>query len=250
MSKDLDMLNRIRHAWDRVIKKGRELGKRSYTVEGSYHQWLCERVKKVKLPFRSSVPVIEETKIQDPMSLEEIEELKKELEESKNEKEALKKELIRTHQEHKASQEEITKVKKYVELANKRARIEEERKLNTRSCLEAAATELKLQRGERDEARVNSERWREAWEKAKEAERSAQRQLEDLKQKLKRVVAEYESRVQDEKPVNANLVLQHQATLNARNQHIMELVEEVRQLRNAVEIHEANQRFWARNLVN
>ncbi|XP_020208535.1 uncharacterized protein LOC109793476 [Cajanus cajan] len=199
MSKDLDMLNRIRRAWDRVIKKGRELGKRSYTVEGSYHQWLCERVKKVKLPFRSSVPVIEETTIQDPMSLEEIEELKKELEKSKNEKEALKKELIQTRQEHKASQEEITKVKKYLELANKRARIEEECKLNTRSCLEVAATELKLRRGERDEARVNSEQWREAWKKSKEAERNAQRQPEDLKQQLKRVVVEYESRVQDEK---------------------------------------------------
>ncbi|XP_020229593.1 uncharacterized protein LOC109810521 [Cajanus cajan] len=79
MTKELDMLNKIRHSWDMVIKKGRELGKRNCNVEGSYQQWLSERVQHVKLPFRSPILIIEGTPIQEPMSQEEIEKLKEEL---------------------------------------------------------------------------------------------------------------------------------------------------------------------------
>ncbi|XP_020229086.1 uncharacterized protein LOC109810113 [Cajanus cajan] len=51
MTKKLDFLNKIRQSWDKVIKKGKELGKRNCNVELSYQQWLNERVQHVKLPF-------------------------------------------------------------------------------------------------------------------------------------------------------------------------------------------------------
>uniref|UniRef100_A0A151UGP3 DUF7745 domain-containing protein n=1 Tax=Cajanus cajan TaxID=3821 RepID=A0A151UGP3_CAJCA len=157
MTKELDFLKKIRHSWDRVMKKGRELGKRNCNVEGSYQQWLSERVQHVKLPFRGPIPIIEETPIQEPMSLEEIEKLQEKLAKSEKEKKDMKKELIQARQEYQAAQKEISQARQRVELANKRARIEEEGKLNTRNCLEAAFIELKMRRGERDQARVDGE---------------------------------------------------------------------------------------------
>ncbi|KAL2337475.1 hypothetical protein Fmac_011921 [Flemingia macrophylla] len=77
-----------------------------------------------------------------------------------------------------------------------------------------------------------------------------QKQLDDLKQQLKGVVSEYESRIQGERRLNFNLDMDYQATLKEKNQHVMALEEEVRQLRDVIEIHEDNQRFWAHSLVN
>lgn len=246
LNQDLEMLHRVRQAWNRVVRKGKGLGVESWMSDKSYSRWLEERVRKIKLPFRSSAPVVEDVPIQPPTSPEEIERLKDALVKFEEEKERLKRELAKARRECQAAQSEsVQKMQSAVE-ANKRARLEEEKKLNTKSCLDAASTELGMRRKERDEARADALKWKKAWEESKVAEKSAQRQLDDLKQQLKMVVAEYKSRVQSEEQLNANLALEHQVTLDEKKK----LEDHVMQLNEVIEDYQGQQKLWAHNFVS
>ena len=58
---------------------------------------------------------------------------------------------------------------------------------------------LSLRRQERSQAEEEVEKLRKWWKYFKSSERNVKRQLEDLKQQLERVVAEYKTRIEEEK---------------------------------------------------
>ncbi|MCH96777.1 hypothetical protein A2U01_0017766, partial [Trifolium medium] len=53
-SKDTEEHRRIRTAWNQIIQKGSELGKRGTDAHDSYRQWVKKRVHEIKLPFHGT----------------------------------------------------------------------------------------------------------------------------------------------------------------------------------------------------
>jgi hypothetical protein len=182
MNPDLKMLNKIRRAWDHVNRKGKDLGAGSGATNKSYNQWLKERIQEVKLPFRISTPVSGDIPTQSTMGSEEIEKLKEALALAEEDRKRLKKELNKARRECKTAQKEGAKKQIFIEMANKKARVEKECKLRTQSCLRDANRELRLQKLERDKALTKAKQWEEAWKESQAVERNVRSQLEDLKQ--------------------------------------------------------------------
>lgn len=51
------MLKRIRRAWGRVNRKGKEFGWSNYEAKEPYFQWVKEEVQEIKLPFNIEILV-------------------------------------------------------------------------------------------------------------------------------------------------------------------------------------------------
>lgn len=78
-------LEEIKTAWTQIHRKDSELKKRLTSSGGSYHQWITERAKEIKLPHVRAIPFAQP----DPLSVQilekENEELKKMLKEKDEE---------------------------------------------------------------------------------------------------------------------------------------------------------------------
>jgi len=116
------ILKKVNHAWEKVVKKGKRLGKRSCGLHESYRLWLYQRVQKVKLPLHSSTSIIEETPIKILVSVEEFEELKVVFTKSKRKG----REFEDVHHKVKMTQEENSHKKLSLEEADERAQVAEE----------------------------------------------------------------------------------------------------------------------------
>ncbi|RDX66398.1 hypothetical protein CR513_54831, partial [Mucuna pruriens] len=146
---NIGILRRIRQAWRSVIKKGHELGPRSYGTLTSYKKWLKLRVKQVKLPFGSILSTIEKTLTFIISENEEVEELKETLGRREKEKKDLKRKLEEAYKGKKTALEEAAKEKRIDELMSKRAQMEEHNKIRMREYLKTVDHEMCLRRVER-----------------------------------------------------------------------------------------------------
>lgn len=50
-----NLLQKIKQAWTQIHRKGKELGKRDCRAKETYHQWVVQRVKEIKLPYNTDV---------------------------------------------------------------------------------------------------------------------------------------------------------------------------------------------------
>lgn len=50
-------LQKVKQAWNQIHRKGKELGKCDCRAKESYHQWMLQRVKEVKLPYNVDVQI-------------------------------------------------------------------------------------------------------------------------------------------------------------------------------------------------
>ncbi|XP_027368455.1 uncharacterized protein LOC113874431 [Abrus precatorius] len=74
----IELIQKARNAWAKVVRKGKELGVRSCAAKASYRQWVKERVQEIKLPFKDpSTSQESEPSNPEPFENEEVKELKK-----------------------------------------------------------------------------------------------------------------------------------------------------------------------------
>ncbi|XP_061338461.1 uncharacterized protein LOC133285268 [Gastrolobium bilobum] len=191
------MIKRVRNAWDKVVRKGKELGVRSCDCKENYRQWVKDRVKEVKLPFQTPVTlVVSKTPILEPIEDEEVKEVKARLMKVEIEKKKLEQELDETRQTCRALERKNIERDHSFERTNKKARTEEHLKLKTQDCLKAANKELGLRGQERDKALAENQQIKKSLRSSKAAEKDALRQAAHIQQHMEEVVAGYQDVIQ------------------------------------------------------
>ncbi|XP_027348296.1 uncharacterized protein LOC113859813 [Abrus precatorius] len=100
-----ELIQKVKSAWAKVIRKGKELGVRSCAAKASYREWVNERVQDIKLPFKAP-GTSQETESSNPEPIED-----EEVKELKAYEEVCKK--------HKSVQSHASKVQRCLEAASK-----------------------------------------------------------------------------------------------------------------------------------
>ncbi|XP_050878157.1 uncharacterized protein LOC127081975 [Lathyrus oleraceus] len=65
----------VRKAWLKVVRKGKEFGKRNILAKEPYTQWVKERVEKIQLPYILKAPAFPKTPEPEPILPEDMEKL-------------------------------------------------------------------------------------------------------------------------------------------------------------------------------
>lgn len=99
------MFSKMKNTWERVIKRGKDLGKISCGADESYRHWLKVRVQIVKVPFCNLILVIEGMFVQASIDMREVKELKEALAKFEEEMNMLKLELMESCQMCKVMQD-------------------------------------------------------------------------------------------------------------------------------------------------
>ncbi|RDX97833.1 hypothetical protein CR513_19351, partial [Mucuna pruriens] len=99
-------------AWGNVIKKGQELGPRSYGTSASYKNWLILQVEQIKLPFDNTLLSTEKAPILDTPKNEEVEELKETMGRPEEEKKDLERKLEEAYKGKISTLDEANKEKR------------------------------------------------------------------------------------------------------------------------------------------
>lgn len=95
----------MKNTWERVIKRGKDLGKISCGADESYRHWLKVRVQIVKVPFCNLILAIEGMFVQASIDMREVKELKEALAKFEEEMNMLKLELMESCQMCKVMQD-------------------------------------------------------------------------------------------------------------------------------------------------
>ncbi|MCI01173.1 hypothetical protein A2U01_0022198, partial [Trifolium medium] len=214
------LLRRICKSWHKVVKKGREIGPRSCHANKTYRDWVMNRALEVKLPFHCTISAPEEI-IVEPFN--NIEDLESDL--SKRDQkiiEELQKELEKVQQAYRDLKYEKDQQSLDLENVCKRAREEEDKRRKTREGLWAANTELSKRNREKNMAVSESRECQKKLKVSCEKKDEYQIELEDLRQQLRSVRAEYESKITIEREQTGELIDAYQTALAKKEEEMHE----------------------------
>ncbi|KAH1250168.1 hypothetical protein GmHk_05G013386 [Glycine max] len=152
-STNAGVLQRVHKAWEMSQRKDKELRRSSNRPIDGYHRWLKAYAQDLDwLPgLRTTKGMEGEASKED----EEVQALKTELEKAQTVKEKLKSAVVRIRKENAELRDVNIATTKALEQETKKARKEEHGRNKFRGALWGSNSELKLQREERDQSRVD-----------------------------------------------------------------------------------------------
>lgn len=239
-----ETIRKVHRAWDKVFRKGKELGARSCGARDSYRRWVKDRALEVKLPFQIVSPQVEETPMPIPMDTEEMEEMKTKLAQTEEEKKELKAKLNEICQAYEALQLGNTEKEHSLEKANKRARTEQEYMLKTKDCLRAANKELGLRRQERDKAMVENQHLKELLANSKMTQRDVQKQLDKVRHQVEVMVVECGDKIKRKDQHTEEMVMRCQNIINEKCEEIQGLIGQMEEKDRVINGEKCEVKFW------
>ncbi|KAI5382609.1 hypothetical protein KIW84_070157 [Lathyrus oleraceus] len=118
----------VRKAWLKVVRMGKEFGKRNILAKEPYTQWVKERVEEIQLPYILKAPALPKTPEPEPILLEDMEKLVTKVKELEVENADLRIQMNRVILENQNLKEERKGKAQELEDSNKRARLLEDQK--------------------------------------------------------------------------------------------------------------------------
>jgi len=118
----------VRKAWLKVVRMGKEFGKRNILAKEPYTQWVKERVEKIQLPYILKAPAFPKTPEPEPILPEDMEKLATKVKELELENTELRIQMNRVILENQNLKEERKGKAQELEDSNKRARLLEDQK--------------------------------------------------------------------------------------------------------------------------
>ncbi|XP_050877928.1 uncharacterized protein LOC127081751 [Lathyrus oleraceus] len=118
----------VRKAWLKVVRMGKEFGKRNILAKEPYTQWMKERVEKIQLPYILKAPALPKTPEPEPILPEDMEKLVTKVKELEVENAELRIQMNRVILENQNLKEERKGKAQELEDSNKRARLLEDQK--------------------------------------------------------------------------------------------------------------------------
>lgn len=118
----------VRKAWLKVVRMGKEFGKRNILAKEPYTQWVKERVEKIQLPYILKAPAFPKTPEPEPILPEDMEKLVTKVKELEVENAELRIQMNRVILENQNLKEERKGKAQELEDNNKRARLLEDQK--------------------------------------------------------------------------------------------------------------------------
>jgi len=199
-----EVLRQVRNAWKNVIYMDRDSRPWATDREVPYRQWVAERVKEVKLPFKLDAPGSKNNEQMSDVESEEVKRLKEEIKRLKgvNVKAVSNLQSLRhDYVDLKKDYEERTKA--HEELMRKQ-KAERDYTFRVKQDLAVANTELIMRAQERDTASSAERQWKSLYEVIKREKQEALRRLCDLQVRInkmeyqmKEMIVECEERVEE-----------------------------------------------------
>jgi len=213
-----DTLRQIRNAWKNILCAERDTRPWSVDREIPYQQWLADRVRKVKLPYRlTDQEPLGEPVIQKPtldIKAEEIQKLREETEQLKRKNDVLNNDM-------RSLQHEYLNVKVDNERLIKRQKVDRECILDMTQELAAAKAELTTKAREW-EATMHAEH-----QEARLDKQKIMRELYDLQDRfrstelqMKGIISEYEEKLKEEQWQKMETEERHQIMMTQLENHI------------------------------
>ena len=150
---NMETLQKVRKAWE-VVKRDKELKGNNNGPIGGYREWLEAHVQ--GLDWLPSLRTAKREEDEAPEEDEEAQALRTELKQAQTIKERFKSAALKIQKENAELRDINIATTKALEQETKRARREEHSRNKFRGALWGSNRELKLQREERDQSRVDS----------------------------------------------------------------------------------------------
>ncbi|KAH1198082.1 hypothetical protein GmHk_18G051716 [Glycine max] len=151
---NVETLPKVRKVWEVVQKKDKELKGSNNGLIGGYRKWLKTHVQ--GLDWLPSLGIAKREEVEAPEEDEEVQALRAQLEQAQTVNERLKSAALKIRKENAELRDINIATTKALEQETKRARREEHGRNKFRGALWGSNNELKLQREEMDQSRVDS----------------------------------------------------------------------------------------------
>ena len=179
-----EVLRQVRSAWKNVIYMDRDSRPWAINREVPYRQWVAERVKEVKLPFKLDAPGSKNKEQMLDIESEEVKQLKEDIERLKGVNAKVVSDfqsLSHYYVDLKKDYEERTKAHKNL---IRKQKAERDYTFRIKQDLAAANTKLTMRAQERDTASSVERQWKNLYEVIKREKQEALRRLRDLQVRI------------------------------------------------------------------
>ncbi|XP_052725996.1 uncharacterized protein LOC128194434 [Vigna angularis] len=232
-----EMLRKARSAWENVVRAEKDLRLGVMDDKINYHTWIWERVKKVKLPFKSIVHQLANEGPSQELESEEVKQLKIEMEELREKNARLEKELQTTRDDlvHMRNDKE-EKAHAYEEMV-KSQKAERVYTFQLKQDLVTASKKLAMRVKEKNATLEEGKQWRLLYEEAKRDKREAlkrlreaQVQVEKAGHEMKEMALSFETDMNQERWKLAEAEEEHRSMIKQMEEYIEEQEERWRSL--------------------
>jgi len=203
-----DLLRRIRSAWGSVVRAEKDSRPWVINEKTSYQQWVMDRVKVVRLPFKPVAFMPEQQTVES----EEVKTLKEEIEKMKQKNVKLVNDLQKAHHEYINLKHDNEAMIKTCDVLIKKQREEGNHHFRVQQDLEAANKELALRGKEKKAvALYECEKISLCEELARDGKealnklRNAQVRIKEREQQTEKMTAAYEAKLEEERWYKADL---------------------------------------------
>ena len=229
-----EILRDIRYAWKNVVRMERD--SRAWTVDREipYRQWILERVKQVKLPFRQISPCLMNEGRAQNVESEEVKQLKEEVIKLRKKNAKITEDLLGLrHSYADLKRDNMEKTEAYEGLLRKQ-KAERDYTYRIKQDLAAANKELTIRAQERNVASSAECQWKNLYEDIKRDKQEAMRRLQDLQiqvnvmeHQVKDTMDVCEERVNEERMRLMTAEERHQAVMTRARDYMEEQEKDV-----------------------
>ncbi|KAL5194041.1 hypothetical protein HKD37_20G056177 [Glycine soja] len=186
----METLQKVRKACEVLQKKDKELRGSSNGPIGGYRKWLKAHVQ--GLDWLPSLRTAKREEVEAPEEDEEVKNLRAELEQVQTVKERFKSIALKIRKENAELRDINVATTKALERETKRARREEHGRNKFRGALWGSNDELKLQREERDQSRVDSLILKDELKACSRSKRSLSQRLCETETNMLAIITKYQ----------------------------------------------------------
>ncbi|KAH1205997.1 hypothetical protein GmHk_16G046565 [Glycine max] len=187
---NVETLQKVRKAWEVVQKKDKELRGNNNGPIGGYREWLKAHVQ--GLDWLPSLRTAKREEVEAAEEDEEVQALRTELEQAQIVKERFKSVALRIRNENAELRDVNVATTKALEQETKRARREEHDQNKFRGPLRGSNNELKLEREERDQSRVDSLILKDELKACSRSKRSLSQHLCETETNMLAIISKYQ----------------------------------------------------------
>ncbi|XP_014499693.1 uncharacterized protein LOC106760779 [Vigna radiata var. radiata] len=224
-----EMLRRVRSAWENVVRVEKDLRSGAMDNRVSYHTWILERVREVKLPFE---PINDQSASEGPSQApesEEVKQLKVEMEKLRVRNARLENELQKARNDFVDMRNDNEEKSRAYENIVKSQKAERDYTFRVKQDLAAASKELSMRVNENNVALEEGRQWKQLYEEAKRDKREAlkrlreaQVQVQESGHQMKEMTTSFEAELNQERWKLAEAEGEYRAMLKQMEDYIEE----------------------------
>ncbi|XP_014499263.1 uncharacterized protein LOC106760334 [Vigna radiata var. radiata] len=175
----IELLRKVKSAWENVVRAEKDLRNGVMDSRVSYHTWILERVKEVKLPFK---PINDQSASEGPSQApesEEVKQLKAQMEKLRVRNARLENELQRARNDIVDMRNDNEEKSRAYENIVKSQKAERDYTFRVKQDLAAASKELSMRVNEKNVALEEGRQWKQLYEEARRDKREALKRLRE-----------------------------------------------------------------------